>query len=276
AVVHVEETKSAREIVLENKEDPSDAAIDGEHLDAVGHPDENKGPNEKEDPSDAAVDGEHMDVVGHPDLMQSDVLMTDAPDTINLADPPSHESEITSPCSSEKKGDGLDRAKANQVILTYNMVLYLPRGCSSIVEYRKGRGLWTGFVTFYDTLNGLESWQKENLDWWLSLRVMMIEQLPQGMPKHGIFKKKDIDPERYNITFEFSNHALKQDDLYGDCGVWVRIYQKYIKTVKNKQARTRESEENKKKPKNQSRSQKSQAPVNMVNSSKPLQDKTSQ
>ncbi|GJY43157.1 hypothetical protein Tco_0431370, partial [Tanacetum coccineum] len=48
------------------------------------------------------------------------------------------------------------------------------------------------------------------------------------------------------------------------------------KTVKNGQARTRESEEYKKKPKNQSRSQKSQAPVNMVNSSKPLQDKTSQ
>ncbi|GJZ98849.1 hypothetical protein Tco_0671302 [Tanacetum coccineum] len=47
------------------------------------------------------------------------------------------------------------------------------------------------------------------------------------------------------------------------------------KTVKNGQARARESEENKKKPKNQSRSQKSQAPVNMVNNSNPLQDKTS-
>ncbi|GKD57499.1 hypothetical protein Tco_1290886, partial [Tanacetum coccineum] len=30
-------------------EDPSDAAIDGEHMDAVGHPDENQGPNAKED-----------------------------------------------------------------------------------------------------------------------------------------------------------------------------------------------------------------------------------
>nr|GEX01346.1 phospholipase-like, aminotransferase-like mobile domain protein [Tanacetum cinerariifolium] len=28
-------------------EDPLDAAIDGEHIDAVGHPDENEGPNEK-------------------------------------------------------------------------------------------------------------------------------------------------------------------------------------------------------------------------------------
>ncbi|GJZ32438.1 phospholipase-like protein, partial [Tanacetum coccineum] len=200
AIVHVEETKSAREIVLENKvesleakveklqldhdkmavffenfkkiwpelvpptpdakEDPSDAAIDGEHLDAVGHPDENKGPNEKEDPSDAAIDGEHMDAVSHPNenegpnakedpsdttingehmdiigspdeteepnaqepishvlntpVDNSDVLMTYAPNTINLADPPSHKSEITSPCSSEKKGDGLDGAKTNQ------------------------------------------------------------------------------------------------------------------------------------------------------------------
>ncbi|GKB90185.1 hypothetical protein Tco_0962457 [Tanacetum coccineum] len=48
------------------------------------------------------------------------------------------------------------------------------------------------------------------------------------------------------------------------------------KTIKNGQARTRVSEEDKKKPKNQSRSQKSQAPVNMVNSNNPLQDKTSQ
>ncbi|GJV93788.1 hypothetical protein Tco_1541601 [Tanacetum coccineum] len=186
AVVHVEETKSAREIVLKNKvesletkveklqldhdkmevffenfkkirpelvpptpdakEDPSDAAIDGEHIpfallfwgvdvehtNAVGNPDENEGPNAKEDPSYAATDGEHMDTIGSPDeteepnaqepishvlntpVDKGDVLMTDAPDTINLAYPPSHESEITSLCGSEKKGDGLDGAKANQ------------------------------------------------------------------------------------------------------------------------------------------------------------------
>nr|GFB21724.1 phospholipase-like protein [Tanacetum cinerariifolium] len=87
AVVYVEETKSAREILLENKveslevkvkklqfdhdkmavffenfkkirpelvppihnakEDHSDAAIDGDHMDVVCHPDENEGPNEK-------------------------------------------------------------------------------------------------------------------------------------------------------------------------------------------------------------------------------------
>nr|GEV18585.1 hypothetical protein [Tanacetum cinerariifolium] len=110
------------------KEDPSDAAIDGEHMDVVGHPDENEGPNEKEDPSDVAIDGEHMDTIGSPDetkepnaqepishvlntqVDNGDVLITDAPDTINLSDPPSHESEITSPCG----------------------------GCSSITEYRKG------------------------------------------------------------------------------------------------------------------------------------------
>ncbi|GKF79420.1 hypothetical protein Tco_0234988, partial [Tanacetum coccineum] len=45
------------------------------------------------------------------------------------------------------------------------------------------------------------------------------------------------------------------------------------KTVKNGQARTRESEEYKKKPESQ-RPQSNL--VNMVNSSKPLQDKTSQ
>ncbi|GJZ24645.1 phospholipase-like protein, partial [Tanacetum coccineum] len=346
AIAHVEETKLAREIVLENKvefleakvkklqlehdkmaeffenfkvscrswlrrgrhcsfvvdsliryiylrgrnqnEDPSDAAIDGEHMDAVGHPDEKEGPNEKEDPSDAAIDGEHMDAVGHPDENEGpnakedssdaaingehmdtiDVLMTDAPGTINLADPPSHESEITSLCSSEKKGDKLDGAKANQedVPASQNTIkvevikdgAWLEIMQSSITSYSRSGDLtrdskatktrihvskevldffnqvqkagyrfpwgtgftideicwqclvakeanrkgwlndsvyiplniknahWflaefqirTGVVTFYDTLSGLESWQKENLDWWLSLRVMMIEQLP--------------------------------------------------------------------------------------------------
>ncbi|GJY55855.1 phospholipase-like protein [Tanacetum coccineum] len=279
-------------------EDPSDAAIDGEHMDAVGHPNENEGPNEKEDPSDAAIDEEHMDVVGHPDENEGpnakvfdngDMLMTDAPDIINLADPPSHESEITSPYGSEKKGDGLDGAKANQedVLASQNTIkvegmlstadngevvnepqlpnlhevielwiqlmwhfrpkeadwsisssyfsrlleqnklanwifndhtypVYIPLNIKNahwfLVEFQ----IRTGVVTFYDTLSGLESWKKENLDWWLSLRVMMIEQLSQGMSKHGNFKKKDI-------TFEFSNHAPKQVSLYGDCGVWVCI-----------------------------------------------------
>ncbi|GKE70746.1 hypothetical protein Tco_1528818 [Tanacetum coccineum] len=83
-VVYVEEKKSAREIVLKNKEDPSDAAIDGEHMDAVGHPDEKEGPNEKEDPSDAAIDGEHMDAVGHPDENEGPNAKEDSSDaTIN-------------------------------------------------------------------------------------------------------------------------------------------------------------------------------------------------
>nr|GEV74292.1 hypothetical protein [Tanacetum cinerariifolium] len=48
AVAHVKETKLAREIVLENK--------------ATSALDKNEGPNAKEDPSDAAIDVEHMDV----------------------------------------------------------------------------------------------------------------------------------------------------------------------------------------------------------------------
>ncbi|GKF18504.1 hypothetical protein Tco_0063422 [Tanacetum coccineum] len=84
--------------------------------------------------------------------------------------------------------------------------------------------------------------------------------------------------------------------LEGDMGTYLRVEEyegfgcfdfwrygyikNHKKTVKNGQARTRESEEYKKKPKILSRSQKCQRPqsnpVNMVNSSKPLQDKTSQ
>nr|GEW66613.1 hypothetical protein [Tanacetum cinerariifolium] len=242
AVIYVEETKSAREIVLENKvesleakveklqldhdkmavffqnfkkirpelvpltpdakEDPTDAAIDGEHMGVVGHPDENEGPNEKEDPSDAAIDGEHMDTIGSPDetkepnaqepishvlntpVDNGDVLMVDAPDTINLADPPSHESEITSPCGLEKNRDGLDGAKANQ--------------------RNKKKG-----TLLQDFLPVIRKDGKE-----IKLKVRT-----EGMSNHDIFKKRDIDPKRYNITFEFSNHAPKQAGLYGDCGV---------------------------------------------------------
>nr|GEY63047.1 hypothetical protein [Tanacetum cinerariifolium]GEY65678.1 hypothetical protein [Tanacetum cinerariifolium] len=172
SVVVLEETKSTKDIVLENKvesleakveklqldhdnmEDPSDAANDGKHMDVIGHPDENEGPNEKEDPldatidgehmdvedpSDAAIDGEHMNTIGSPDETEEsnahepiyhvlntpvdngDVLMTDAPDAINLADPPSHESEITSPSGLEKKETD-----------------YIEQKLISIAEYRKG------------------------------------------------------------------------------------------------------------------------------------------
>ncbi|GJR95527.1 hypothetical protein Tco_0267701 [Tanacetum coccineum] len=115
-------------------EDPPDATIDGEHMDAVGHPDENEGPNAKEPISHVLITP----------VDNGDVLMTDAHDTINLADPPSHESEITSPCSSEKKGDGLDGVKANQV-LTYQKkkVVRKPKRetsrCPSITEDHNGR-----------------------------------------------------------------------------------------------------------------------------------------
>ncbi|GJU99718.1 hypothetical protein Tco_1328989 [Tanacetum coccineum] len=69
-------------------------------------------------------------------------------------------------------------------------------------------------------------------------------------------------------------HRTEVTDKYG-------YIKNHKKTIKNKQARTRESEEYKKKPKNQSRSQKSQASVKssqngqtLVNKSQPIKDKT--
>nr|GEV96379.1 hypothetical protein [Tanacetum cinerariifolium] len=96
-------TKWQNKIMLDNlKEDPSDVAIDCEHMDTIGSPDETEEPNAQEPIShflNTPVDNE-------------DVVMTDAPDTINLVDPPSHESEITSLCGR----------------------------CSSNAEYHKGEG----------------------------------------------------------------------------------------------------------------------------------------
>ncbi|GJS74398.1 hypothetical protein Tco_0707239 [Tanacetum coccineum] len=112
-------------------EDPLDAAIDVERMDVVGNPDENKGPNAKEDPSYATIDGEHMDVVGNPCgnegpiakepishalntlVDKKDVLMTDAHDTINHADPPS---DIFAECLKRYKHDVLSMAANEEVV----------------------------------------------------------------------------------------------------------------------------------------------------------------
>ncbi|GKB07908.1 hypothetical protein Tco_0836192 [Tanacetum coccineum] len=125
----IDGAKVSGEAMKDAEINPSDAAIDEEHMDVVGNLDENEGPNAKEDPLDAAIDGEHMDAVGNPDdnegpnakepishvlntlVDNRDVLMTNAHGTINHADPPSHESEIMSPCGSEKIGDGLEEQK---------------------------------------------------------------------------------------------------------------------------------------------------------------------
>ncbi|GJZ05543.1 hypothetical protein Tco_0539336 [Tanacetum coccineum] len=53
---------------------------------------------------------------------------------------------------------------------------------------------WTGVVTFYDTLGGLEAWQVENPDQWLNLWEMIIEQLSRVMSKHASY------PELFSLT----------------------------------------------------------------------------
>ncbi|GKD17066.1 reverse transcriptase domain-containing protein [Tanacetum coccineum] len=96
---------------------------------------------------------------------------------------------------------------------------------------------------------------------------------------HSIYKKLGLEaltPTR--MTLELANRSIthpmgiaedvvvRVDGFTFLAALWYRYMKNHKKTVKNGQARARESEENKKKPKNQSRSQKSQAPVNMVNS----------
>ncbi|GKC64811.1 phospholipase-like protein [Tanacetum coccineum] len=101
--------------------------------------------------------------------------------------------------------------------------VYIPLNIENTHWFLAEFKIRTGVITFYDTLGGLEPWQMENPDRWLNLWEMIIEQLSCVMSKHGIFKKKDIDPEHYNITFKFSNCAPKHASLYEDCGVWVCI-----------------------------------------------------
>ncbi|GKE30489.1 hypothetical protein Tco_1445873 [Tanacetum coccineum] len=79
AIVHVKEIKLPREIMLENKVESLEAKVEKLQLDHDKLPVffENfmkirpelvpSTPNAKEDPLDVAIDGEHMDVVGHPD-----------------------------------------------------------------------------------------------------------------------------------------------------------------------------------------------------------------
>ncbi|GJU86166.1 hypothetical protein Tco_1293712 [Tanacetum coccineum] len=102
--------------------------------------------------------------------------------------------------------------------------------------------------------------------WTREEETLLCECWVEVSENNGIRANRSDDSFWWQITDDFN----KATHL-GDCsehmtmGKWASDKYGYIKnhmkTVKNKQARTRESEEYQKKPKNQSRSQKSQASV---------------
>ncbi|GKF07644.1 hypothetical protein Tco_0041868, partial [Tanacetum coccineum] len=64
--------------------------------------------------------------------------------------------------------------------------------------------------------------------------------------------------EEHEVHVKLVLESLRKEKLYAKfskCESWYGYIRNYKKTVKNEQARTRESEEYKKKPKNKSREQ---------------------
>ncbi|GKA48260.1 phospholipase-like protein [Tanacetum coccineum] len=79
----------------------------------------------------------------------------------------------------------------------------------------------SGIITFYDSLGPGK--EPEERDWWVNLRKFLSLKIPALMTLHGVFRKKDIDPKHYTITFSQAQNAPRQGLNYGDCGVWVCI-----------------------------------------------------
>nr|GEX82484.1 phospholipase-like protein [Tanacetum cinerariifolium] len=79
----------------------------------------------------------------------------------------------------------------------------------------------SGVITFYDGLGPGK--ELEERDWWENLRKYLSLKIPTLMTLHGVFQKKDIDPEHYTITFKQAQNASRHGLYYGDYGVWVCI-----------------------------------------------------
>ncbi|GJV87240.1 phospholipase-like protein [Tanacetum coccineum] len=77
----------------------------------------------------------------------------------------------------------------------------------------------SGVITFYDSLGPGK--EPEERDWWVNFRKCLSLKIPTLMTLHGVFRKKDIDPKHYTITFKQAQNASRQGLNYGDCGVWV-------------------------------------------------------
>ncbi|GJX02458.1 hypothetical protein Tco_0186371 [Tanacetum coccineum] len=88
------------------------------------------------------------------------------------------------------------------------------------------------------------------------------EQDSDAQTRFEAASKQSNDPPLSRVnTLRSGEDSIKLMELMAHCTTLYGYIKNHMKTVKNKQARTRESEEYQKEPKNQSRSQKSQASV---------------
>ncbi|GJW53910.1 phospholipase-like protein [Tanacetum coccineum] len=81
----------------------------------------------------------------------------------------------------------------------------------------------SGLITIYDSLGGPPN-GIETRYFWLQLREKLMFQIPFYLDNAEVFKKKNIDKEKYSITFRYADGVPLQGALYGDCGIWVCVF----------------------------------------------------
>ncbi|GJV46389.1 phospholipase-like protein [Tanacetum coccineum] len=78
-----------------------------------------------------------------------------------------------------------------------------------------------GVVTFYDSEN---TKGEEYHKWYLQMRDYLEEKIHVVLKGTGVFEKKNIDPEKYKISFKVADGVTKQGGVFGDCGVFLCMF----------------------------------------------------
>ncbi|GJU68158.1 phospholipase-like protein [Tanacetum coccineum] len=79
-------------------------------------------------------------------------------------------------------------------------------------------------IAFYDSEKTIATHDKEFRPWYLKMRQCLEEKILVVLKETGVFRKKNIDPAKYKISFRHADHVPKQGGVFGDCGVFLLAY----------------------------------------------------
>ncbi|GJV99716.1 ulp1 protease family, C-terminal catalytic domain-containing protein [Tanacetum coccineum] len=83
--------------------------------------------------------------------------------------------------------------------------------------------LRSGVITFYDSIGGPSDGIEAHL-FWLELRQTLEFHITLYMDDADVFEKKNIDKDKYSISFRYADGVPIQGGLYSDYGLWVCIF----------------------------------------------------
>ncbi|GJR07367.1 phospholipase-like protein [Tanacetum coccineum] len=82
----------------------------------------------------------------------------------------------------------------------------------------------SGIVTFYDSEKTIATHDKEFRLWYLKMRQCLEDKIHVVLKETGVFEKKNINLEKYKISFRHADHVPKQGGVFGDCGVFLCMF----------------------------------------------------